>query len=311
MDTNTGAGDGAATNTEVVSDDSGNEVLETQQDGSEASAAKPSAAAVKAMKERFKYTIDGEDVEEEVDLSDKESLRQRLQLAHAAKKRMLEAKSAKQKAFEVVRQFEEDPGNIFKRLGPKGREAAEKFLLEQINEEMLSPEEKSLRAEREELAQLRAEKARTKEESEKSEMSQQEAKIAEDYQARIIGALEKSNLPKTPELVKRMAKLMQGALDNGLELSADELAAEAKNDKMAELKAIIADADGDQLIALFGEDVANKIRMSDLRKLKEKQQVLFQQGSAKEDAGGSASPSGVRKAMTMDEWRESINRRLK
>lgn len=279
-------------------------------EGTDAQQATPEQKqAIAAMKERFKYTVDGEDFEEEIDFADKEALRKRFQMGHAAQKKMAEAKAAKAKAFDIVKQFEEDPANILKRLGPKGRELAEKFLLEQIQEDMLSPEEKEMRMTKAELAKYKAQEAKAKEDAEKSEMSAKEKYYADEFQKTIVGALEKLTLPKSPQLVKRMAGIMSKNLELGLDLSADELAVEVKNDLMADLKGLIGEADGDQLLAMFGEDVANRIRKSDLRKLQEKHAQVFQPEKAKQ----SSRPSGSRekKPMTMDQWRESVNQRLK
>ena len=264
-------------------------------------------AEIKAMKELFKYTIDGEDVEEEVDLSDKEGLRKRLQMAHASNKRMGEAKAAKSKAFEIIKAFEEDPANVFKRLGPKGREAAEKFLLEQIQDEMMSPEEKSLRQERAELAELRAEKAKAKEDAEKSEMSVKEKKYADDYQNTIISALEKSGLPKSPKLVADVARLLSKNLDLGLDLDADDLAKIIRDERGGDLKAISKDMTGEQLLATYGDEIAKKMMMAYTKQLRETQEKVFTPKAAQ----GNGVKAGERVAMSMEEWKEQINQRVK
>ncbi len=269
----------------------------------------PTQAEVKAMKEKFVYKIDGEDVEEELDLSNKEELRKRLQLGHAAKKRMAEAVAEKRKALEIIKSFESD--DSFAELvqkHPKGREIAEKILLAKIQDEMLSPEEKALRAEKAELEQLRKER---KEREEKEKMSAQEkleAKYAETYQKTIIDALNKTSLPKTPEMIKRMASIMNKNLQLGLDLTAEELAIELKSEVNAIVKSIVGDSDGDHLISLFGEDVAKKIRMSDIKKLQEKQSQVFQ-GGQKPQAQPS-QPKEDSKPMSIEEWKESLNKRL-
>jgi len=255
-----------------------------------------------SAKERFKYTIDGEDVEEEIDFSDKEGLKKRFQMGHAAQKRMAEAKAAKSKAYEIVKAFEEDPANVFRRLGPKGREAAEKFLLEQIQDDMMSPEEKDYRTTKSKLAKYEAQEAKAKEEAEKSEVSAKENKYAQDFQATIISALDKSGLPKTPELVKRMAGIMSKNLELGLDLTPDELASEVKSDFMQIFKSMMGDSDGDQIIKFLGDEMSNKIRKSDIRKLQENQNKVFQ---PKQGQGFAAKRSEPGVSISMDEWKES------
>lgn len=269
----------------------------------------PTQAEVKAMKEKFSYVIDGENVEEEFDLSNKEELRKRLQLGHAAKKRMAEASAEKRKAIEIVKAFEND--DSFAELiqkHPKGREIAEKILLSKLQEEMLSPEEKKMREYESKLKRYEAEEKARKDQEQMSAQQKIEAKYAESYQKTIIDSLNKTSLPKTPEMIKRMASIMNRNLQLGLDLTADELAMEIKSEVSDIVKSIIGDSDGDHLINLFGEDVAKKIRMSDIKKLQEKQSQVYQGGQKKTQA--PSIPRDESRPMSMEEWKESVNRRL-
>ncbi|WP_413581094.1 hypothetical protein [Bdellovibrio sp. HCB288] len=257
------------------------------------------------MKEKFLLKVDGVDVEDEVDWNDKESLKKKLQLAHAAEKRMNEAKGEKKKALDIIKAFEQDPESMLSRLGPKGREIAEKFLLKQIQDQMMSPEEKAQRSDMSELEILRKEKKEREEKTLSDAQAAKEAEHAKSFQETIIGALEKSGLPKSPDLVRRMAKIMHKNLDMGLELSSDDLVLEVKKEVTSLLRAIVGDSDGDKLLGLFGPDVAKKIRQSDLKKLQEKQSTVF--GQPKK-AGGQVAPANDR-PMTIDEWKENLAKR--
>jgi len=280
------------------------EVSNQQDSGSKPEAAKELTTA---QKEKFKLLVDGEEIEEEVDFSDKEGLKKRLQLAHAAKKRMSEAQDAKKKAFQIVKEFEENPESMLARLGPKGREIAEKFLLSQIQDEMLSPEEKEFRDLKKYKEMTEAEKDKVKEALEREAATKIESDYAKRYQDTIIEAMEKSGLPKTPELVKRMAGIMKKNLEYGLDLSPDDLIAEVKSDITNLVKSVFGDADGDQLINIFGKDIANKIRKADLKKLQEKQSQLFQ----KPKAQGSSSGKNEARPKSIEEWKQEVEDRLK
>lgn len=268
-----------------------------------------SKAITQSMKEKFKLKVDGEDFEEELDWNDKDSIRNKLQMAHAAKKRMTEAAEAKKKAYEIVKKFDEDPESMLKRLGPRGREIAEKYLLAQIQDEMLSPEEKEYRSTKAERDQLKKEKEDAEAERTKTASEAKENEYAQNFQTTIITALNKSGLPKTPELVKRMASTMHKNLELGLELTPDDLVAEVRADIQKLVKSIIGDSDGEHLISMFGEDVAKKIRMSDLKKLKEKQSQVY--GGGPKAQGASYTPKAEGKPMSIEEWKESVNQRIK
>jgi len=265
-------------------------------------------AITTAQKEKFKLLVDGQEVEEEIDFNDKEGLRKRFQLAHAAKKRMEEANEQKRKAFNILKEFESNPESMLKRMGPKGRELAEKFLLSQIQEEMLSPEEKEFRDLKKYKESTEAEKQTAQEKIRQEAEAKREYEIAQNFQATIIEALAKSGLPKSPDLVKRFAGVMKKNLEFGLELTSDQLAQEVKSEMTALLKSIIGSAEGDQLISMFGDDVAKKIRRHDIKALQEKQSIVFQ---PKPQQSKSSDGPKQKSYETIDEWKERISRNLK
>jgi hypothetical protein len=299
----TGSANSSAGSADVVSAPSenaqGSDVVENRE--------APKSEAPPPLKKKYKLKVDGEDVEEEIDFNDEEGMRNRLQLARAAKKRMAEAQADKKKAFDIIQAFESDPQSMLKRMGPKGREIAEKYLLSQIEEEMLTPEQRELKTLKQENETFKQREAREKEEAAQKVAQQKEYEYAQNFQSTIIEAIEKAGLKKSPLLVKRMASLMAKNLEFGLELTADDLAAEVKGEVSTDLKDIVSSLDGDQLIALFGPEIANKIRKSDLKRLQEKQGLVFQNGKKSIE---SPAPKQGRDYMTLDEWRENLDKKF-
>lgn len=298
----TPAASSEANTTNVVSEGSENTTNEVKAD-------KPTEAQTQAMLKKFKLKVDGEEFEREIDLNDEATLTKELQMSHAAKKRMTEAKENTQKAMKIIKEFEENPESMLKRLGPKGREIAEKFILAQIQDDMLSPEEKEYRDLKKYKEMTEAEKAKAREMEEMSAREKKEFEIAQNFQNTIIEALTKTGLPKSAKLVQRTAEIFKHNLEYGLELSPDDLAAEVKNERLAELKAIIGDSDGETLIKLFGDDVAKKIRKFDVQKLKEKQGQVYQQTIQKEQSNFSKKEG--REYLTFEEMKEQARQRAK
>jgi len=273
----------------------------------------PQDAVVNEVKEptpsqlrKFKLKVDGEEFEEEIDLNDETAITTKLQLAAAAKKRMTEAVDQKRKAFEIIKAFEDNPESMLQRLGPKGRDIAEKFLLEQIKDEMMSPEEKEILELREFKKKHTEELEKKKQMEEMTAREKQEYQIAQDFQTTIISALEKTGLPKSPELVKRTAYLLKRNMDLGLDLNAEQLAAEVKLETIGYLKSIIGDSDGEALINMFGKDIAKKIRTHDIKGLQEKQSQVFQR---QPKATNSQVERKDSRPMSLDEWKEEARRR--
>lgn len=267
--------------------------------------AAPTPAEVKSMKEKFKLKVDGEEIEEELDWNDKESIKNKLQLAAAAKKRIAESKTEKQKAMEILRAFED--GTLLSKH-PNARKLAEDLLLAQIQEDMLDPKDKEIRDLKSKNEKYEKTEKQKADEAAKAASDKKEYAIAQEFQNTIIGALNKSGLPKTPKLVQRAADLMSKNLDLGLTLTIDDLVSELKGETTNSLKSIIKDADGEQLIAMFGEDIAKKIRMYDLKKLQESQGKVFQRGS-KQQPEAPRHADG-KQYMTQEEWQAEVNRRV-
>jgi len=299
-----------ATSTAPTSTDSSSgdgQSTENNQTQEQGESGTPSPAQVKALK-KYKLQVDGQEMEAEIDLNDDEAVRKELQMSRAAKKRMGEAQAEKKKAFEIIKAFESDPESMLKRLGPKGREIAEKYLLAQINEEMLSPAEKELRDLKNENETYKQKEAREKAEREAKISAQKEYEFAQSFQNTIIQALEKSGMPKTPTHIKNLARLMSQNLDLGLDLSPQELADEWARERAQDYSTEFKDMSADQFVKLYGQDMANRLRKHAIKELQEKHSHLNQPGKKVESSGSSSQQS---RPMTMDEWRDSVSRRIK
>lgn len=270
----------------------------------------PSKEEVKqAMLKKFKLKVDGEEFEEEIDLNDEAYITKQLQLAKAAKKRMEEAQQEKRKAYEIAQMLEKDPTALLKKMGDKGYEYAEQLLLEKIQKEMMTPEQRELSELKERLARFERQEKESLERQEQEKQSALENKIAQEYQQKIISALEKTGLPKTPDMAKRMAFLLQKNLEIGLDLDADDLAEEAKKEVMGLFSSLAKDADAEKLLNIIGKDNYKKIDKFRVQELKKKQLNNF----------GVKSPTQVaqpqfkkgRSYQTFEEWQEEVNRNLK
>lgn len=217
-------------------------------------------------KKKYTYKADGESVEEELDEAE---IAKRLSLSKSAMKRMSEAAKTKQQAEALIREFQENPTALFKKLdSKKARSAAEEFLLEQLEQEMMSPEQKAQQEMLKKLQAYEEQEKRTKEEMEAKQMAQLQASVAQDYDRTITEALATSGLPKVPSTVKRMASLLYKNLELGLDLTPADLVEEVKKSYYAEFKELFGAGDASFILSMFGEDVSNKIRKHDLEKFK-------------------------------------------
>lgn len=266
------------------------------------------AQAAKNLK-RLKLKVDGQEIEEEIDLNDEETLKRHLQMSKAAQKRMSEAAKARQQAEQLVKMFQGNIKDVLKqsdKLGKKPediRRELEEYFAEQLEEELLSPEQRKLRDAERIIREREEETKRAKEAEEAKFREHWQNHYAQEYDRKITEALSTSGLPKTPKTVRRMAELMSKNLDMGLDLEPKQLVDIVREDYLSEIKELFSSSDGDTLLKLLGDDVANKIRKSDLARLKA-HKPTFQKQEAQ--APRDEKPA---KRMSTEEWLAEVRRR--
>lgn len=302
-------GNQSAPTSEVASEST---VTETQQiEGTQENDSQP----VPKMSKRMKIKVDAQEFDEELPFEFDENnkaqvdyIRRHLQMSKAASKRMQEAAVTRKQAEQFLDALNNDPMRVLsnpKIMGEdKFREIAEAFLSKKLQEQMLSPEERS-RLEKEDRLRKYEEQEKQRQEAEQSEKIQRlQEHYTDHYQKVIVGALEGSNLPKNPFTVKRMAELMQKNLQYGMELEPSTLAQLVREDYQKELVALIGSSNPEQILGLFGEEVSNKIRKHDLDKLKS-----GNPGFGQRSPQAPNQPSNPAKPMNRDEWKAMLDKR--
>jgi len=109
---------------------------------------------------------------------------------------------------ELSELIQTNPFELLSRAGHNPRELAEQYLYQQIQEEMLPESEKELRRYKTELEQLKRQQEESQKQREEQELQQAIQYEQQNLQNQIIDALENSQLPRTPEVVQRIAKYM-------------------------------------------------------------------------------------------------------
>jgi hypothetical protein len=291
------------TNSAPVSDSAPAQTEVAEQESQETQEQQPAAEAKPRNVKKLKLKVDGQEVEEEIDLDDEENLKRHLQMSKAAQKRMSEAAKSKREVEEVLKGIRSDFKSVLKNpdkygLTPKeARQAVEDYLAEQLEEEMLSPEQRKVRDAERIIREREEEQKKAKADQEAKQMEELKERYAQDYDKKITEALNTSGLPKTPKTVKRMAELMHKNLNLGLDLEPSQLVSIVREDYLAEIKELFSAADGETLLKLLGDDTANKIRKSDLARLKSKGV-----NTRKVEQNEPVKPQQPQRKLTTEEW---------
>ena len=145
------------------------------------------------------------------------------------------------------------------KLGHDPRKLAESYLVQQLEEEMLDPKEKEFRAAKLKLQQYEEMERKQREQVEAQRMAELKAKYAKDYETQFIAALKDSGLPQNKQTVAEMAKYVHRAAKIGYKLSPSEAAQMVREDADRAMRSLYASADGEMLLKMFGDEVAQKI----------------------------------------------------
>jgi hypothetical protein len=259
----------------------------------------PQEVAQDVAKRLYKVKINGN--EQEVD---EQELLAGYSTRKAADEKFREAAMTRKQAEEFISLLKTDPLKVLNNpnLGINFKELAEKFLVEQYEDDMLDPRDRELREAKRQLAEIEEQKKEQQKQQEEAQATELRERYTNDYVKNITDALSTSGLPKTEHTVKRMAYYMAEGLKRGMDLQAKDVISLVKDDYMTEHKSFFSNLDGDALLQILGDDVATKIRKHDISKLKSPVKPL----STPEKQAEPIKREASQPKMSKDEWKKRL-----
>lgn len=222
---------------------------------------------LKVMSKKLKLKVDGQEIEQIVDLNDEEGLKRLLQKGLAAEKRMSEAAYKRREAEALIHLMQNDPEEALKHLGKDPTALAEQILERKLKEMEMSPEEKQRIAMEKKLAEYEKQIQRIEKEKEMEQMKAMENKYAADLSNQITAALDANpDLPKSDYTVKRIAAELAKYIDAGYDVTVEQILPKVKQRMDAEIKQMVKGMSAEQLEAWLGHD--NLSRLKENRKKK-------------------------------------------
>ena len=213
------------------------------------------------------------------------------------------AKQQEKLVKEIAEMIQTNPFELLKRAGYDPRQLAEEYLTQAIEEDMLPENEKELRKVRYEKEEL---ERQYKEELSRREQEQMDVAIQQAQQEisnNIIDALENSSLPKSPEVVKRIANYMLIAEQKGINVNPKQVIPLVEEDFRNLNSQILRSLDPTKRISYIGEDLLKQIRQDDLARLK------TSQSQSSQSVPKSRQPDN--KKITKEEFRRQLAERIK
>jgi len=275
-DENMGAGDPFAAETvedngaldaneEIVEGNSG----ETGETGQETE--QPSDDIIEKLAKKYKVKLDGEEVE-----VDEDELIRNYQLRKVSDKRLQEGVKARKQAEAFIQMLKADPKKVLSdpRLGIDAKKIAEDIIYEQLQQEMMTPEQKELAEYKAKVQKFESEQKRAAEEK-----ARQEAQALRDADTKALieemtDALDQSGLPKNDVTLDSIRREMIRAYNAGFKnVKAHDVMDLVRAEFMRNMQAVTNGTSEEALIKILGEDVANKIRNYDVESYKKKNAI--------------------------------------
>lgn len=251
-----------------------NEILAGSE--SEVAPAAPLTKAEIKYLNKLKLKVDGQDYEESLPFElpdDPEVLAymtKQLQMSKMAQKRAKSYSDLENNVNGFIEELQKNPRKVLSdpRFGIDLKKIAVEMIEEEINNSKKSPEQlkaEQLESELKELKESRDKEKKTSEEREFERLQQQES---ERYDVSMSRALEKSDLPKSPYVVKKMADYMLLGLQAGKDLSPEDVLPLVREEILEDIKSMFAVMPADVVEGIIGKDTIGKIRKKQVENAK-------------------------------------------
>lgn len=249
------------------------EVVETKpEDKAVDKQTKDAAKKEEKRLKKLKLKVDGQEIEEEIDLDDEETLKKHLQMSKAAQKRMSEAAQLKKDVESFLENLKGNTAETLKMMGIDPQKFAEAVIQQQIEDMKKSPEQKEKEEMQKKVEALEKQLEKEKKEKESADLHRLQVKYEQEFEQSIIKALDNNpTLPHSPYVVKRIADLMIAALDRGVEdVSVDDVLPMVKDQIYNELQNMFELMPEEVLEQTIGKKNLDRMRNKRLKSMKPK-----------------------------------------
>lgn len=242
------------------------------------------------VKEKIK--VDG--VEEEWS---PEELKKFAQIGRAKEKRFEESARLKKEAEAKIERLKQNPWDVLKELGIDPRKVSEDYLSKVLEEEMLPPEEREKRALKSKVEEYEKREKEEQERTKQAEFEQLKLKHIEQLDQELDAALQNSSLPKSPGVIRRVAKYLYDALDAGEDVSIEEALAWVEDDYSNEVQQFFGSAKDPN--KYLPKDLAKKLMDSHLSQVKSAPKYS-------QSSNQSTNSEDQPKRLSSNEWMKKI-----
>lgn len=268
----------------------------------EAKAVAKEAARLRSLR----LKVDGREIDEDLpfeipdDPEAVEYMKRHLQMSRMGTKRAQEYAQLEKEIRQLITEGTKNPRKLLKELSIDERELARQIIEQEIENAQKSPEQLEKERIEEELRSLKEEREQEKQNFEKKEFERLQEQAYEKYDQQMTAALESSNLPKEPYVVKKIADYMLVALQEGYDVSAEDVIPLVKQELEKDIQTLINAMPDEALEQFLGKQRLANFRKKNLAKAKEA--VAVSSAKAVRDTGGKTTVKEPEKKLSYKDF---------
>lgn len=260
-------------NQSIESEESGSleasaDVQDAQEVLEDPNASKKEKAEARKMLKSLKIKYNGKEYEEQLpfEIPDDEKsidyMRKQLQMSKMAQSKSQEKAQMEKEVSEFIRQLQTNPRAVLEdpSLGINLQDLVSQYIEDQIEQSKKTPEQVEREKLEKELRRLQEEREKEKEDQRSRELERLQELEFQRYDTMISKSLEGSDLPKSPYVVKKMADYMLMGLQEGMDVTPEDVLPLVREEIQQEIKQMFGVMPEDVIEKIIGNDVLGKLR---------------------------------------------------
>ena len=215
---------------------------------------------------KLKIKVDGKELEKELNFANEEELIKMLQMAEMSGKRAQEAAELRKKSQareselnNFLELLKEKPELILKEMGRDPVKFAEELLAAEVEKMQMDPKERRIKELEAEMKKIAEKESAAKKAHEEAQAKMVRDKYAADFENQLMGAMKSGSLPNNPELISRMTNYMSQAIQQGIDVSFEDLIPLVKSSHRELVKSTLKDFSAQELLELMSEAQINDV----------------------------------------------------
>jgi len=305
-------GDASASSQESVdtSADSSEDIISEEEDVVDEAEAAKAAEELKKLKRKYNIKANGKSREIELDLSDDKQIQDYLSKAAAADEKFEEAANMRKAVEELVKELKTNPRGILSHpsIGLDLKEFAQSIMNQELEDMNKSPEQKRIEEMESKLKQYEEDKKKLEEEKTASERARIQEEQFQQLEDQMTEALSKSELPKSPYVLKRIADTMIEAVNLGYtDVSVEQILPYVEQQILGEINRLFEEAPAATASKLM-EKLVGKKNLDSYRKGKVAKAKTGTASAAVRDSGAKDSPKAPKEEAKPVKFKDMFGR---